>query len=113
MPYAVCILKTDRVSGTPPQVVAVRNLLTSHFDRSPEVAAQEFVPAGSEDGKAPPSAWWLATLLTDETFALAQQIAQQFPGSRVEAYDLDTEPLKPWDILAEMGLQPLGQHIPV
>jgi len=76
------------------------------------VAAQEFVPAGSPDGNGPPSAWWLATLFTDETFALAQQIAQQFPGSRVEAYDLDSEPLRPWEILAEMGMQPLKFDVP-
>ncbi len=112
MPYAVAILKTARVEGTPPQVAAVRKLLTSHFDRTPEVTAQEFVPAGSVDGKLPASAWWLATLFTDETFALAQQLALQFHGSRVEAYDLDTEPLKPWDILAEMGLQPLNSNVP-
>ena len=112
MPYAVAILKTDRVDGTPPQVTAVRALLPEHFDRTPEVAAQEFVPAGSPDGNLPASAWWLATLFTPETFATAQALAQQFPGSRVEAYDLDTEPLKPWEILAEMGLQPLNQTVP-
>lgn len=112
MPYAVCILKTDRVEGTPPQVTAVRQLLPEHFDRTTEVAAQEFVPAGSPDGKLPASTWWLATLFTDETFALAQQIALQFPGSRVEAYDLDTETLRPWEVLAEMDLQPLSHPIP-
>jgi len=112
MPYAVAILKTTRTEGTPPEVTAVRELLVTHFDRDPETAAQEFVPAASEDGKAPASAWWLASLFTDENLLLAQQIALKFPGSRVEAYDLDTEPLKPWDILAEMGLQPLQVNGP-
>jgi hypothetical protein len=112
MPYAVCILKTDRVDGTPPQVAAVRALLPEHFDVEADVAAQEFVPAGSPDGALPASAWWLATLFSDSAFATAQQIALQFPGSRVEAYDLDTEPLKPWDVLAEMGQQPLTHNVP-
>jgi hypothetical protein len=112
MPYTVAILMTDRVSGTPPQVTAVRELLVTHFGREPEVAAQEFVPAASPDGQLPASAWWLATLFAEDKLALAQQIAQQFPGSRVEAYDQDTEPLKPWEILKEMGMQPLQFNIP-
>lgn len=108
MPYVVCILKTDRVTGTPPQVTAVREILPDHFDITSEVAAQEFVAAGSPDGQMPASSWWLATLFSDTAFATAQQIKEQFPGSRVEAYDLDTEPLKPWEILGQMGLLPLA-----
>lgn len=112
MPYTVAILKTDRVTGTPPQVSAVRELLVTHFGREPEVAAQEFVPAASPDGQLPASAWWLATLFAEDKLALAQQIALQFPGSRVEPYDQDTEPLKPWEILSEMGLQPYTPNTP-
>lgn len=107
MPYAVAILVTDRVSGTPPQVTAVRDLMVEHFDRDPAAAALEFVPAASEDGQEPASSWWLATFFEDDKLALAQQIAKQFPGSRVETYDLETEPLKPWELLTEMGLKPL------
>lgn len=109
MPYAVVILPTDRVDGTPPQVSAVRELLPKHFDISAEVAAQEFVPAGSPNGQQPPSAWWLATLFSDEAFATAQQISTQFPGSLVELWNQDTEPLKPWEILADMGLQTIHE----
>jgi hypothetical protein len=112
MPYTVAILQTDRVTGTPPQVTAVRELLVQHFDREPEVAAQEFVPAGSPDGQLPASVWWLATLFAEDKLALAQQIALQFPGSRVEPYDQDTEPLRPWAVLAEMGVQPLQLDVP-
>jgi hypothetical protein len=112
MPYTVAILRTDRVSGTPPQVTAVRELLVTHFGREPEVAAQEFVPAASPDGQLPACAWWLATLFAEDKLALAQQIALQFPGSRVEPYDQDAEPLKPWAVLTEMGLQPLTHDFP-
>lgn len=112
MPYTVAILMTDRVSGTPPQVTAVRELLVTHFGREPEVAAQEFVPAASPDGQLPASAWWLATLFAEDKLALAQQIAAQYPGSRVEPYDQDAEPQKPWEVLTAMGLQPLTPDMP-
>lgn len=38
--------------------------------------------------------------------------ATLFSGSRVEAYDLNSDPLKPWSVLAEMGLQPLNSNVP-
>jgi hypothetical protein len=51
-------------------------------------------------------------LFAEDKLALAQQIAAQYPGSRVEPYDQDAEPLKPWAVLAEMGLQPLLFNTP-
>lgn len=107
MPYAVVILTTDRVDDTPPQVTQARALMVQHFGREPDVAASEWVPAASEDGQAPASAWWLATKFDDTQLTLAQQLLPHFPGSRIAVYDLDTNPLHPWTVLTDMNLQPL------
>lgn len=35
-----------------------------------------------------------------------------FSGSSVEAYDLDRGALKPWEVLAQIGMQPLNHEVP-
>lgn len=100
MPYAVVIVPSEHVASA-------RAIAESAFDLPAEVAANEFVPAGSPTGALPATHYWLATKFSDVQFAELQQLAAAVGWGRVEAYSLDTEPLKPWDVLAEMNLQPL------
>ena len=78
------------------------------------VATLLFMPTENDPPPlcAPPQPSHEDVLNAQKDALAAQQIALQFPGSRVEAYALDIEPLKPWDILAEMGLQTLTQNVP-
>lgn len=105
MPYAVVIIAADHLESA-------RALAEGEFGLPANVAAQEFVPAGSPTGALPATHWWLATRFTDESYAKLLQLEASASWANVEAYDLDTEPLKPWEILGQMGLQPLQQHTP-
>lgn len=100
MTYALVICPAEFV----PQA---RVCIESEFGFPADVAAQEFVPAASADGKEPATHFWLATRFTPEELAKAQTLAAQVPGARVESYDLDADPLRPWAVLAEMKLIPL------
>lgn len=104
MPYGLVIVPAEHV-------VSARAIAESAFDLPAEVAAKEFVPAGSPTGAEPATHYWIATKFGDSQWVELQQLASTIGWGHVEAYDLDTEPLKPWDILAAMGLQPL-KHEP-
>lgn len=105
MPYAVVIIQATHLESA-------RALAEGEFGLPADVAAQEFVPAGSPTGALPATHWWLATRFTDESYAKLLQLETIVSWANVEAYDLDTEPLKPWEILSQMGLQPLQQSTP-
>jgi hypothetical protein len=105
MPYAVVIIAADRLESA-------RALAEGEFGLPTDVAAQEFVPAGSPTGSLPATHYWLATKFTDESFAKLKQLEALVGWARTEAYNLDTEPLKPWAVLAEMDLQPLTHAMP-
>lgn len=104
MPYAVVIIAADHLESA-------RALAEGEFGLPADVAAQEFVPAGSPTGSLPATHYWLATKFTDESFAKLKQLENIVGWARAVAYDLDTEPLKPWQVLADMGMQPLSHNI--
>lgn len=101
MPYAVVTIQAAHLESA-------RALAEGEFGLPANVAAQEFVPAGSPTGALPATHWWLATRFTDESYAKLLQLEASVSWANVEAYDLDTEPLKPWEMLSEMGLLPLA-----
>jgi hypothetical protein len=105
MPYAVVIIAADHLESA-------RALAEGEFGLPADVAAQEFVPAGSLTGSLPATHYWLATSFTDESFAKLKQLEAVVGWAKAVAYDLDTEPLRPWDVLAEMGMQPLNHDVP-
>lgn len=100
MPYALVIIEAAHVASA-------RALAEGEFGLPAEVADKEFVPAASADGNLPASHWWLATKFSDEGFAKLKQLEAVVGWAHCEAYDLGNDPLRPWAILAELGLQPL------
>lgn len=100
MPYGLVIVPTEHVPSA-------RAIAESAFDLPAEVAEKQFVPAGSPTGDKPATYWWLATKFSDSQWLELQQLVITIGWGRIEAYDIDIEPLKPWVILAEMGLKPL------
>ena len=75
-------------------------------------ANSEFVPAGSPTGAEPATHYWLAGLFTDEHYATVQQIALSFPTAHLEVYDMASHPVRPFELLAEMGLKPIAKPLP-
>ena len=105
MPYAIVIVEADHVASA-------RALAEGEFGLSAEVADKEFVPAASPTGNLPATHWWLATKFSDEGFAKLKQLDAVTGWAHAEAYDLDNDPLRPWAVLAELGLQPLKRAMP-
>ena len=101
MSYVLVIIEASHVESA-------RALAEGEFGLSAEVAGKEFVPAASADAKAPATHWWLATRFPDEAFERLTQLESVVGWAHVEAYDPDTEPLRPWVILEERGLKPIG-----
>ena len=82
------------------------------FSLSPADAATLFVPAGSPSGAAPATHYWASGLFTPDQIAALRQLVASLPWAESHEYDLDTEPQKPWEILAAMGLQLLTPNTP-
>lgn len=87
---------------------AVREAAAAAFG---EVAHSAFVAAGSATGDAPATHWWLAGMFSDEELVKLPALQAAFPAARVESYTLATQPGRPWEVLAEMGLMPIKQDI--
>lgn len=76
-----------------------------------DVAHGEFVPAGSSTGDEPATHWWLSGEFAAADYATVQQLAVAFPTAHMETYELATDPGRPWEMLSEMGLQPLKPQL--
>lgn len=105
MPYALVLIEAAHVASA-------RALAEGEFGLPAEVADKEFVPAASPTGDLPATHWWLATKFSDEGFAKLKQLEAVTGWAHAESYDLDTEPLRPWAILAELGLRPIRHILP-
>jgi hypothetical protein len=77
------------------------------FSLPPEEAARLFVPAGSTDGHEPATHHWASGVFTAEQTAALTQLSTALPWAQMHVYDLATEPQKPLEILAALGLQPM------
>ena len=99
MPYAVVIIPAAHVPSA-------RALEEVEFELAPEVAAREFVPAASPTGTGEATHYWLATSFTAASYDKLKQLEASIGWGRVEAYSLDTDPLRPWALLSEMQLIP-------
>lgn len=75
-----------------------------------DVAHSAFVPACSPTGDEPATHWWLAGMFSDEEMGKLPALQEAFPAAHVESYTLTTQPGRPWEVLAEMGLRPLKRE---
>ena len=85
-----------------------RAIAVEHLGQTEEQAALSFVPAGSPTGEAPATHYWLSAQVSPENTAKLPSLAASLLWARVEEYDLVTQPGRPVEVLAEMGLTRLG-----
>jgi hypothetical protein len=106
MTRALLIITTDHL----PSARALAE--AAPFSLPPEEAERLFVPAGSADGQPPASHYWASGVFTPEQTAALTQLSTALPWAEMHVYDLATEPQKPLEILAALGLQPLTPDAP-
>lgn len=71
-----------------------------------------FSVALSASGELPATHRMASTQMTEPTYQQVLALAgQAFPGARIEEYDLETEPDRPDQVLAELGLRRIAAPV--
>lgn len=76
------------------------------------IGGQNTFTAGlSATGELPATHFWSSIQMREQVFqGVSQIIASQFPNAVLVEYDLDDEPNKPSEVLAQLGLQVINSE---